>query len=91
MSIGDQYSGYRHPFFFAVHYFGGVGDNPRTLTELAMCEYSAILRRKSDWRKHFQNQDVREEWARIGKRVWTIRTPSSFADVSLSPKQVVST
>ena len=25
MSIGDQYSGYRHPFFFAVHYFGGVG------------------------------------------------------------------
>jgi hypothetical protein len=25
MSLGDQYSGYRHPFFFAVHYFGGVG------------------------------------------------------------------
>jgi hypothetical protein len=59
------------------------------LTELAMCEYSANLRRNPDWWKHFQNQDTREELARIGQqRIWTIRTPSSFADVRLSPKQV---
>ncbi|KAF8226655.1 hypothetical protein L208DRAFT_350947 [Tricholoma matsutake] len=90
MSVAvNQSSGYRHPFFFAVHYFGGVGDNPRTLTELAMCEYSADLRRNSDWWKHFQNKGTREAWASIAqRRVWTIRTPSSFADVHLSPKQI---
>jgi hypothetical protein len=72
-----------------IHLSIAPNDSPRCqLAELAMCEYSADLRRNSDWWKHFQNQGTREEWARMGQRVWTIRTPSSFADVYLSSKQV---
>ncbi|GLB43595.1 putative protein of unknown function (DUF4246) [Lyophyllum shimeji] len=90
MSNGrDQFRGYRHPFVFGVHYMGGIGDYPRTLTELAMTKYSAELRRIPDWWKHFGSQDVREEWAEMARgRSWNIRTPSTTVEVCLSEKQI---
>ncbi|KAF8079181.1 hypothetical protein FPV67DRAFT_1691604 [Lyophyllum atratum] len=87
--VRDQFRGYRHPFIFGIHYLGGVGDYPRTLTELAMSEYSAELRRIPDWWKQFKNQDVREEWADMARgRVWNVRTPSTSVEVKLSEKQI---
>ncbi|RDB19509.1 hypothetical protein Hypma_013474 [Hypsizygus marmoreus] len=94
MSARDHPRGYRHPFVFGVHYLGGIGgifpkDGMHYLVELAMCQYSAELRRTPEWWALFQNQDVREEWARWGcERVWKVRTPSEVRDVQLSAKQV---
>ncbi|TFK41976.1 hypothetical protein BDQ12DRAFT_677465 [Crucibulum laeve] len=85
----DYYRGYRHPYVFGVHYLGGVGDNPRTLVELAMCQFSAELRRKPEWWKQFQNQDTRREWYDAAtEREWSVRTPSTVIPVILSPQQI---
>lgn len=85
----DHHKGYRHPFLFGIHYLGGVGDNPRTLSELAMSQFSAELRRKPEWWKSFQNQDARSSWAKEARKsLWNVRTPSSSAEVQLSEKQI---
>ena len=54
-----------------------------------MSQFSAELRRKPEWWKSFQNQDVRPSWAEEAReRLWNVRTPSSSAEVQLSEKQV---
>lgn len=54
-----------------------------------MSQFSAELRRKPEWWKSFQNQDVRSSWTEEAReRLWNVRTPSSNAEVQLSEKQV---
>lgn len=86
----DTNKGYRHPFLFGIHYLGGVGDNPRTVTELAMSKYSALLRRKSQWWAKYRDEDTRIEWRKLAKLpcVSVVKTPSSSAEVELSEQQV---
>ncbi|KAF5384857.1 hypothetical protein D9615_001043 [Tricholomella constricta] len=87
--VRDQFRGYRHPFIFGIHYLGGIGDYPRTLTELAMSEYSAELRRIPEWWKLYQDPNTRNEWYDLAReRVWNIRTPSTSVEVKLSKAQI---
>ncbi|KAJ3575249.1 hypothetical protein NP233_g1217 [Leucocoprinus birnbaumii] len=86
----DINKGYRHPFLFGIHYLGGVGDNPRTVTELAMCNYSALLRKQPEWWTKYRDETVRHEWRQLARlpSVSIVRTPSSTAEVELSEEQV---
>ncbi|KAG6841735.1 hypothetical protein C0991_007621 [Blastosporella zonata] len=87
--VRDQFRGYRHPFVFGIHFLGGIGDYPRTLTELAMSQFSAELRRIPEWWKLRLDMDVRKKWAQTAREcVWDVRTPSSSMETSLSEKQI---
>ncbi|KAJ7584342.1 hypothetical protein C8J56DRAFT_950766 [Mycena floridula] len=79
--------GYRHPFLVGTHFLGGVGGEPRTLAELAMSQLSFEIRSQKDWSKLYQNQRDATVSAAL-QRVWKVRTPSSWVDVSLSKRQV---
>lgn len=87
--MSDQSRGYRHPFVFGVHYFGGIGDYPRTVTDLAMGQCSAVLRQRPDWWTRFKDPAVRSEWTKeIRGRIWDVCTPSVVSQVQLSEKQI---
>ncbi|THV06475.1 hypothetical protein K435DRAFT_773175 [Dendrothele bispora CBS 962.96] len=81
--------GYRHPFLIGTHFSGGVGDNPRTLTELAMGQLSYNLRSRPEWWKYFQNQTTRAKWAeQAASRPFDVRVPSANASVELNQQQI---
>ncbi|KII93280.1 hypothetical protein PLICRDRAFT_121679, partial [Plicaturopsis crispa FD-325 SS-3] len=84
----NQYRGYRHPFLNGTQYLGGVGDVPRTLSELAMCYLSAEIRRQeSDWWSLIADDDFRNKWIRRAmQRTWIIPIPS--AAVQLTERQI---
>ncbi|KAF8844117.1 hypothetical protein BDN67DRAFT_1059389 [Paxillus ammoniavirescens] len=84
----DEYLGYRHPFLNGNLYVGGVGDDPRTVTDLAMSRFSAFIRREEDWWKYIHDPVVRARWAAEGcGHTWTISAPSSEIEVWLSDSQ----
>ncbi|KAF9453902.1 hypothetical protein P691DRAFT_812520 [Macrolepiota fuliginosa MF-IS2] len=89
-ALCDSNRGYRHPFLFGIHYLGGIGDNPRTVTELAMSKYSALLRRQPEWWSRYQEESVRAEWRKLAAlpSISRVRTPSTIAEVQLSEKQI---
>ncbi|KXN90108.1 hypothetical protein AN958_05113 [Leucoagaricus sp. SymC.cos] len=88
----QQYSnrGYRHPFLFGIHYLGGVGDNPRTVTDLAMSKYSALLRRQPEWWTKYQDESARVAWRKLGELpcVLMVETPSATVRAELSEQQI---
>ncbi|KAF9245641.1 hypothetical protein BU15DRAFT_85367 [Melanogaster broomeanus] len=86
--IRDKDLGYRHPFLDGRLYQGGVGDNPRTVTDLAMSRFSAFIRRENNWWNHLHDPDVRARWTTEGlAHTWTVRAPSSEIEVWLSESQ----
>ncbi|KIK62232.1 hypothetical protein GYMLUDRAFT_42178 [Collybiopsis luxurians FD-317 M1] len=88
-TVGHGHGGYRHPFIVGTYFLGGVGDNPRTLTDLAMSQFSWSIRSRPHWWESYQDENIREQWAEsaVGKD-WIVSTPSSMAKVSLSEKQI---
>ncbi|KAF5383344.1 hypothetical protein D9757_008414 [Collybiopsis confluens] len=87
---GHGYSrGYRHPYIVGTYFLGGVGDNPRTLTDLAMSQFSWYIRSRPNWWELYRNQSIREQWTEGAKRKeWVVPTPSSLAKVCLSERQI---
>ncbi|KIL00783.1 hypothetical protein PAXRUDRAFT_821238 [Paxillus rubicundulus Ve08.2h10] len=80
---------YRHPFLNGNLYVGGVGDDPRTVTDLAMSRFSAFIRREQDWWKYLHDPIVRARWTTEGRgHTWTIPAPSAEIEVWLSDSQV---
>ncbi|KAF9065382.1 hypothetical protein BDP27DRAFT_1424833 [Rhodocollybia butyracea] len=89
MMPGGGTAGYRHPFIVGTYFLGGVGDNPRTLADLAMSQFSWFIRSQPNWWQSHQNQSVREQWSeKAVDRNWMVTTPSSTATVHLSDKQI---
>ncbi|KAF4611701.1 hypothetical protein D9613_004111 [Agrocybe pediades] len=87
--VPDGNRGYRHPFVFGLHYLGGVGDAPRTLTDLAMSQFSAEIRRFPEWWKHFKDDETRRKWTESAlQRTWNILTPSAEIGTRLSLAQI---
>ena len=59
------------------------------LSELAMSQCSANIRRRQDWWKYFSDPVVRDEWAEEAlERSWSVHTPSMVTEVTLNQKQV---
>ncbi|PPQ74419.1 hypothetical protein CVT24_001048 [Panaeolus cyanescens] len=88
-SAQADHRGYRHPFLLGAHYLGGVGDEPRTLVELAMCQFSASIRSTEKWWIEFRDDKFRDHWLMYAKnRPWIIHTASGRAEVLLSDKQI---
>ncbi|KAF9041158.1 hypothetical protein BDP27DRAFT_1435080 [Rhodocollybia butyracea] len=89
MMPGGGTAGYRHPFIVGTYFLGGVGDNPRTLADLAMSQFSWFIRSQPNWWQSHQNQSVREQWSeKAVDRDWLVTTPSSTATVRLFDKQI---
>ncbi|KAJ3520436.1 hypothetical protein NMY22_g12762 [Coprinellus aureogranulatus] len=85
----EENMGYRHPFMFGTIYLGGIGDNPRTLVDLAMSYFSAHIRRKPEWWTRYRDKEARREWYdEVLERRWDVRGPSSMFKIQLSPRQV---
>ncbi|KAJ3786695.1 hypothetical protein GGU10DRAFT_350982 [Lentinula aff. detonsa] len=88
-AIRDGRSGYRHPFIVGTYFLGGVGDNPRTLVDLAMSQFSWSIRSHSNWWQLCQTQSVRHDWAEDAiKKDWEVTTSSSTVIVQLSERQI---
>ncbi|KAF5357430.1 hypothetical protein D9757_013333 [Collybiopsis confluens] len=87
---GHGYSrGYRHPYIVGTYFLGGVGDNPHTLTDLAMSQFSWYIRSRPNWWELYRNQSIREQWTEGAKgKEWVVPTPSSLAKVCLSERQI---
>ncbi|KIJ66456.1 hypothetical protein HYDPIDRAFT_174542 [Hydnomerulius pinastri MD-312] len=84
----ERYAGYRHPFLNGKLYAGGVGDNPRTMTDLAMSHFSAFIRREIDWWKYIHDPNTRARWTTEGLgHTWTVRAPSTEVGVWLTASQ----
>ncbi|KAK0455815.1 hypothetical protein EV421DRAFT_1748811 [Armillaria borealis] len=81
--------GYRHPFNDCTHYLGGVGDNPRTLVDLAMSRLSATIRRQKDWWLFYHEKTFKHHWVQEAcDRVWEIPLPcGEDTKVKLSQRQ----
>ncbi|TFK26686.1 hypothetical protein FA15DRAFT_667162 [Coprinopsis marcescibilis] len=81
--------GYRHPFIVGSVFSGGVGDNPRTLVDLAMSQLSAQLRRKPEWWMWYSDEKERSLWAiEVSKLPLDVEIPAGINQVSLSSKQI---
>ncbi|KAI0692942.1 hypothetical protein BC835DRAFT_1276765 [Cytidiella melzeri] len=82
--------GYLHPFLNGRSYLYGVGELPRTLTELAMCKLSARIRSTDErWLNIANDNSFREYWTNDAiSSTHTISTSSGRVNVSLSTKQV---
>jgi hypothetical protein len=81
---------YKNPFVSGIHNPGVVGDYPRTLTELAMGQCSAELRRRPEWWQAVQNPDTVQEWTlEAENRTWTVSSAGQpSVEISLTTKQV---
>ncbi|GBE77342.1 hypothetical protein SCP_0102150 [Sparassis crispa] len=81
--------GYLHPFQDGRQYLYGVGERPRTLLELAMCQLSAHIRSTKNWWKEYGDHQFRTRWAEeAAERSWTVRSPSGSTLVTLSRRQI---
>ncbi|EMD31133.1 hypothetical protein CERSUDRAFT_60433 [Gelatoporia subvermispora B] len=81
--------GYLHPFSDGRCFQYGVGEYPRTLTELAMSKASDWIRSKSNWWTLYHVNSIREKWsAEIRTRVWIVVSSTASVPVQLSEKQV---
>ncbi|KAH7886259.1 hypothetical protein F5I97DRAFT_1937142 [Phlebopus sp. FC_14] len=82
---GNRHSGYLHPSLDP----GGVGDDPRTMTDLAMSQFSSSIRREKEWWTHLHDPDTRMRWATEGlAHTWTVTAPSHVFEVWLTTSQV---
>ncbi|KAI0094474.1 hypothetical protein BDY19DRAFT_879129 [Irpex rosettiformis] len=85
----DNTHGYLHPFLNGRTYLYGVGELPRTLTELAMCHLSARIRSTDRWWSKIDCRGFRAYWAHEGATtLHSIFTSSGKVKVNLTPKQV---
>ncbi|KAF9225298.1 hypothetical protein BS17DRAFT_778410 [Gyrodon lividus] len=85
----DKYPGYRHPFLNGKLYVEGVGDNPRTVTDLAMSRFSAFIRREKNWWKYLRDPVIRARWTTEGRgHTWIVSAPSTEIEVWLNESQV---
>ncbi|KAI0931667.1 hypothetical protein AcV5_004903 [Taiwanofungus camphoratus] len=81
--------GYLHPFQDGRHFLYGVGETPRTLTELAMCQCSDFIRSKSRWWQLHEHHDIRQKWAKeAAEIVWIVQASCGSLEVTLSKKQI---
>ncbi|KZT08812.1 uncharacterized protein LAESUDRAFT_648772 [Laetiporus sulphureus 93-53] len=81
--------GYMHPFRDGRQFLYGVGEVPRTVTELAMYRCSSFLRSKPDWRDHVMDEVVRQQWAiECTETVWIVPLNSGPMSVQLSHTQI---
>ncbi|KAJ3512275.1 hypothetical protein NLJ89_g3614 [Agrocybe chaxingu] len=63
-------------------------DTPRTITELAMSQFSAEIRRSPGWWKCCPESNIKNAWFDSAvDRTWRVKTPSSHAEVKLSARQ----
>ncbi|KIM47728.1 hypothetical protein M413DRAFT_439404 [Hebeloma cylindrosporum] len=54
-----------------------------------MSQFSAEIRRSFNWWKLYKEESKRKSWFNLGlQRTWDVRTPSSYAQVKLTQKQV---
>ncbi|KAF4573447.1 hypothetical protein EYR36_007962 [Pleurotus pulmonarius] len=85
----DLLHGYRHPFMDATQFATGVGDEPRTLTDLAMSQFSYTLRMKPEWHNKYTDPETRKKWAaEAADQSWKVRIPGGSVDTKLSTKQI---
>ncbi|EKM61499.1 uncharacterized protein PHACADRAFT_248156 [Phanerochaete carnosa HHB-10118-sp] len=83
--------GYLHPFWNggSGRYLYGVGELPRTLTELAMCQLSATTRRSDGWWTKLSDPVWRCSWRNTAlSSSFCVRTSTGNTVVFLSQKQV---
>lgn len=53
-----------------------------------MAEFSAELRQKPDWHKHYNNEKMRDAWMKAARERGERQKFSRYASVELSQKQV---
>ncbi|KAI0082114.1 hypothetical protein K474DRAFT_1655452 [Panus rudis PR-1116 ss-1] len=81
--------GYLHPYWDGTTFLYGVGEKARTLSELAMIQLSAELRRTKHWWTSYLDDEIREEWMSDNvDRVWDLSAPAGLVETVLSPKQI---
>ncbi|KAH8099797.1 hypothetical protein BXZ70DRAFT_894402 [Cristinia sonorae] len=88
-SIKPWSRGYLHPFWDGSRFWYGVGEKPRTLTELGMCSLSAELRSVETWWMDRLDERTRAEWISLhaGKRR-IVSAPCGPTEVLLDTQQV---
>lgn len=82
--------GYLHPFWNggSGRYLYGVGELPRTLTELAMCQLSATIRRTDGWWTKLNDPGWRCHWKSAARNAsFSVRTSTGNTGTFLSQKQ----
>ncbi|EIW87205.1 hypothetical protein CONPUDRAFT_116344 [Coniophora puteana RWD-64-598 SS2] len=85
----EAIQGYRHPFLNGSQYLDGVGDKPRTRTDLALSLLSASLRRKRNWWESYHDPGTRALWAEEARaRKWTVHTSINAYDEEISDHQI---
>lgn len=83
--------GYLHPFWNggSGRYLYGVGELPRTLTELAMCQLSATIRRTDGWWTKLNDPGWRCHWKSAARNAsFSVRTSTGNTGTFLSQKQI---
>ena len=54
-----------------------------------MSQFSAEIRRSFQWWKFYKEESKRKFWFNLGlERTWDVQTPSSYAQIKLTQKQV---
>ncbi|KAJ8523116.1 hypothetical protein ONZ45_g453 [Pleurotus djamor] len=73
----------------ATQFATGVGDVPRTLTDLAMSQFSYDLRHKPDWIRDHVNPENRDRWTKeASSRAWKVRIPGGSVNIKLTALQI---
>ncbi|PFH49666.1 hypothetical protein AMATHDRAFT_76049 [Amanita thiersii Skay4041] len=77
-------SAYRHPFVNAIDYLTGVGG----LTEQAMTQLSAYIRRQHQWWDHIHDSIQRDTWTNAANKPWIVKASAREYSIHLSHKQI---
>ncbi|EJD05709.1 uncharacterized protein FOMMEDRAFT_77890 [Fomitiporia mediterranea MF3/22] len=85
----SQNASYVHPFINGSQFLFGVGEKPRTLCELAMTRFSAEMRSRPDWWKHYKDPQTRKLWFNEAvNKTWKVGPKANNIEAGLAKHQI---
>ncbi|KAI5124308.1 hypothetical protein M0805_008916 [Coniferiporia weirii] len=89
LNVLSPNAGYQHPFVDGTTYLFGVGDEPRTLCELAMTRLSAELRSICGWWDLLGDEATRQRWTEEAvNKTWRVGPLANNIQVGLTRHQI---